>query len=103
MGRAIEGVIGTWPAARRDGRLELEIIDATRAEPDSVAFYATAILADHGLGDVTFSVRSHQVSCALCGCLASPSPANPSCDECGAPLPRLDGPAVRCREIDRCA
>lgn len=99
MTRAIEGVIGSWPATRRQGRLLLDVRDATRAEPDSVAFYAAAILADHGLDDVTFSVHTRQVSCALCGCLASPSPADPSCDACGAPLPRLDGPAVLCREV----
>ncbi len=96
---ALDKVIGTWPASRKVGRLQLDIRDATRAEPGSVAFYATAILADRGLDDVTFSVHSRQVSCALCGCLASPTPANPSCDECGAPLPRLEGPAVVCREI----
>ena len=57
------------------------------------------ILGEHGYGDVTFSVRARQVECALCGCLASPTPSDPTCDQCGAPLPRRDGPAVTCREV----
>jgi hypothetical protein len=103
VGRAIEGVVGSWPPSRTDGQLELEIRDATRAEAEAVAFHAAAILADRGLPDVTFSVLTHAVTCALCGAAAAPSPANPSCDGCGAPLPHVPGPAIVCREVAPCA
>ncbi|MFV2063819.1 MAG: hypothetical protein ACC726_09960 [Chloroflexota bacterium] len=96
---ALAKVVARWPDVRRAGQLELEIRDATRAEADSVAFYATALLAERGLEEVTFTVRSRGVECVLCGCLATPSPADPSCNQCGAPLPRRDGPAVVCREV----
>jgi hypothetical protein len=103
VGRAIEGVIHDWPPSRTQGQLELEIRDATRAEAEAVAFHASAILADRGLPDVTFSVSTQTLTCALCGTAAAPSPANPSCDACGAPLPQVEGPAVVCREVTPCA
>jgi hypothetical protein len=104
VGVAIEKVIHAWPASGRGGQLELEIRDATRAEAGSVAFYAAAILADHGFATTTFTVESHDVHCALCGARASaPSPSDPQCDTCGAPLPQVPGPAVVCREVAPCA
>jgi Zn finger protein HypA/HybF involved in hydrogenase expression len=96
---ALERVIGTWREAHHGGHIELEIRDATRAESGAVAFYAAAILADRGLDDVAVSVTTDESWCAICGAQAAPSPANPQCDTCGAPLPRLDGPAVVAREL----
>jgi len=104
VGSAIERAISDWPATGRGGHLELEIRDATRAEAGSVAFYAAAILADHGFGSTTFTVVSSDVHCALCGELAvTASPADPQCGHCGAPLPQVPGPAVVCREVAPCA
>jgi len=100
---ALETVIHDWPVARKRGQLELEILDATRAEAGAVGFYASAILHEHGLDEVTFTVVTHALACELCGSMANPSPANPSCDQCGAPLPRVQGPAVVCREVAPCA
>jgi hypothetical protein len=100
VGAAIEKVIHAWPATRTGGQLEIEIRDATRAEAGSVAFYAAAILADHGFATTTFTVVSHDVHCALCGTLAAEaSPSDPQCQRCGAPLPQVAGPAVVCREV----
>ena len=96
---ALERVIGAWPSTGRGGHIELEIRDATRAEPEAVTFYATAILAERGFDEVTISVRTNEVRCALCGERAVASPANPQCDACGAPLPRLEGPAVVARAM----
>ena len=99
VGAAIERVVRGWPASRTGGRLELEIRDATRAEAGAVAFYASAILADRGFTDVDVAVSSAEVRCALCDEVApSASPADPQCHACGAPLPRVEGPAVVCRE-----
>jgi hypothetical protein len=101
VGGALEKVIHAWPESKKEGHLELEIRDATRAEAGSVEFYAAAILADHGYGDVTFDVITHPVHCALCGAVApSASPTDPQCNECGAPLPQVEGPSVVCREIE---
>jgi hypothetical protein len=100
VGGAIERVISGWPADRRGARLELRIRDATRAEADSVSFYTHAILADRGFGDTTFNVETAPTSCELCGVVAvGASPTDPQCNECGAPLPRIEGPAVVCREL----
>jgi hypothetical protein len=104
VGGAIEKVIGDWPASGTGGQLELEIRDATRAEAESVAFYAQAILADHGFSTTTFTVITNDVRCALCGELAThAAPTFPQCDRCGAPLPQVPGPAVVCREVAPCA
>lgn len=104
VGTAIEKVIHDWPASGRGGHLELEIRDATRAEAEAVAFYAAAILADHGFASTTFTVVSNDVHCALCGDLATTaSPTDPQCNRCGAPLPQVPGPAVVCREVAPCA
>ena len=104
VGGAIEKVIHDWPTAGRGGQLELEIRDATRAEAGSVAFYAAAILADHGFSTTTFTVVTNDVHCALCGELAiTAAPTDPQCDHCGAPLPHVPGPAVVCREVAPCA
>lgn len=101
---AIEKVIASWPRTGQGGQLELEIRDATRAEAESVAFYAAAILADRGFDTTSFTVTTNDVHCALCGELAvKASPADPQCDHCGAPLPQVPGPAVVCREVARCA
>jgi hypothetical protein len=96
---ALDRVIGTWLEYHDGGHIELEIRDATRAEPEAVAFYATAILADRGYPNVSVSVRTDESWCAVCGVLAAPTPADPQCDTCGAPLPRLEGPAVVAREL----
>jgi hypothetical protein len=104
VGTAIEKVIHDWPAEGTGGQLELEIRDATRAEAGSVAFYAAAILEDHGFHTASFTVMTHDVRCALCGTVAgAPSPADPQCETCGAPLPQVPGPAVVCREVAPCA
>jgi hypothetical protein len=104
VGGAIEKAIHDWPASGRGGHLELEIRDATRAEAGAVAFYAAAILADHGFSNTTFTVVSNDVHCALCGELATTaSPTDPQCNHCGAPLPQVPGPAVVCREVAPCA
>jgi Zn finger protein HypA/HybF involved in hydrogenase expression len=101
---AIEKVIAGWPKTGTGGQLELEIRDATRAESESVAFYAAAILAEHGYETTTFTVTTNDTHCALCGELAvKASPADPQCDHCGAPLPQVPGPAVVCREVAPCA
>lgn len=101
---AIEKVIAGWPASGQGGQLELQIRDATRAESESVAFYAAAILGERGYGSATFTVSTSDVSCALCGELAAhPSPSDPQCGHCGAPLPQVPGPAVVCREVAPCA
>lgn len=104
VGGAIEKVIRDWPASGRGGQLELEIRDATRAAAESVAFYAAAILADHGYATTTFTVVTSDVHCALCRELATTaSPTDPQCNHCGAPLPQVPGPAVVCREVAPCA
>jgi hypothetical protein len=104
VGTAIEKVLHDWPATGMGGQLELEIRDATRAQAESVAFYAAAILADHGFATTMFTVVSHDVHCALCGALAdAASPSDPQCDRCGAPLPQVPGPAVICRVVAPCA
>ena len=63
VGGAIEKVIRDWPKSGTGGQLELEIRDATRAEAESVAFYASAILADHGYG--THHLHGHHQRRAL--------------------------------------
>jgi hypothetical protein len=104
VARAIDKVIHDWPASGTGGQLELEIRDATRAEAGAVAFYAAAILADHGFDTTTFTILTRDVHCALCGQLAiEASPADPQCSHCGAPLPQVPGPAVVCREVAPCA
>jgi hypothetical protein len=104
VGSAIEKVIRDWPECGKGGQLELEIRDATRAESEAVAFYAAAILAEHGYGSTTFTVTVNDVHCSLCGELATTaSPTDPQCNPCGAPLPQVAGPAVVCREVARCA
>ena len=101
---AIEKVIADWPKSGTGGQLVLEIRDATRAEAEAVAFYAEAVLADHGHGSATFTVLTDDVHCALCGEHAvNASPADPQCGYCGAPLPQMPGPAVVCREVVPCA
>jgi len=104
VGGAIEKVIAGWPSSGTGGQLELEIRDATRAEAESVAFYAQAILAEQGFSTTTFTVTTSDVHCALCGELAtSAAPTDPQCNHCGAPLPQVPGPAVVCREVAPCA
>jgi hypothetical protein len=104
VGAAIDKVIHDWPADGTGGQLELEIRDATRAEAGSVAFFAAAILADHGFPTTTFTVLTRDVRCALCGApAAAASPSDPQCQACGAPLPQVPGPAVVCREVVPCA
>jgi len=104
VGGAIEKVIHDWPTSGTGGQLELEIRDATRAEAEAVAFYTSAILADHGFNTTTFTVTTSDVHCSLCGELAvTASPADPQCNHCGAPLPQVPGPAVVCREVAPCA
>jgi hypothetical protein len=101
---AIDKVIASWPKTGQGGQLELEIRDATRAEAESVAFYAAAILADRGFSSTTFTVSTSDVHCALCHELAtSAAPTDPQCNHCGAPLPQVPGPAVVCREVSPCA
>jgi hypothetical protein len=101
---AIEKVIRDWPATGSGGQLELEIRDATRAEAGAVAFYTTAILAEHGFTTTTFTVVTSDVHCTLCGELAThAAPSDPQCDHCGAPLPQVPGPAIVCREVSSCA
>ena len=104
VGGAVEKVIHDWPKSGKGGQLEFEIRDATRAEARAVAFYASAILSDHGYSSTTFTVTTDSIHCALCGEMSTTaSPANPQCDHCGAPLPQVPGPAVVCREVARCA
>ncbi len=104
VGGAIEKVIHDWPESGTGGQLELEIRDATRAEAEAVAFYAAAILAEHGYSTTTFTVTTSDVHCGLCGELAvTASPTDPQCNHCGAPLPQVPGPAVVCREVSPCA
>ena len=104
VGGAIDKVIRDWPEGGRGGQLELEIRDATRAEAESVAFYASAILAEHGYHSTTFTVTTDSVHCELCGELATTAaPTDPQCNHCGAPLPQVPGPAVVCREVVPCA
>lgn len=104
VGNAIEKVIRDWPAEGKGGHLELEIRDATRAEAKAVAFYAAAILAEHGFTTTTFTVTTSDVHCSLCGELATTaSPTDPQCNHCGAPLPHVPGPAVVCHEVARCS
>jgi hypothetical protein len=101
---AIDKVIADWPSTGTGGQLELEIRDATRAEPDSVAFHAAAILAHRGHASTSFTVTTNDVHCVICGVLAiKASPADPQCDHCGTPLPTVPGPAVVCRVIAPCA
>ena len=86
------------------GSSSSRIRDATRAEAGSVAFYAAAILADHGFTTTTFTVFTSDVHCAVCGELAATAaPRDPQCHRCGAPLPQVPGPAVVCREVAPCA
>ncbi len=104
VGGAIEKVIAGWPKSGCGGQLELEIRDATRAEAGAVAFYASAILAQHGYPSTTFTVQTNDVHCELCGELATTaSPSHPQCGHCGAPLPQVPGPAVVCHEVAPCA
>ena len=104
VGGAIDKVIRDWPAAGRGGQLELEIRDATRAEAEAVAFYASAILAERGHESASFTVTTDTVHCELCGELAlAAAPTDPQCNHCGAPLPQVPGPAVVCREVAPCA
>ena len=77
VGGAIEKVIHDWPESGTGGQLELEIRDATRAEAGAVAFYAQAILEEHGFSTTTFTVVTNDVHCVLCGELATT--AAPSC------------------------
>lgn len=104
VGGAIEKVIHDWPKSGTGGQLELEIRDATRAEAETVASQATAVLVEHGYRTTTFTVSTSDTHCELCGDLAiTASPAEPWCDHCGAPLPQVPGPAVVCREVAPCA
>ncbi len=90
-------------AARAEGRadeagawrhLELEIVDPTRATPEALAFYAPAILDELGIVDVGFDIFTRAARCAMCGRLTHPEPSDPVCQECGAPIPRTEGPAI---------
>ncbi len=104
VGGAIEKVIAGWPKSGCGGQLELEIRDATRAEAGAVAFYASAILVDHGFDTTTFTVTTNDVHCGICRELATTAaPTDPQCNHCGAPLPQVPGPAVVCREVAPCA
>lgn len=94
---AIDEVIAGWSPGRGSRWLHLEVVDGTRAQPEAVRFLALAILADRGLDDVTVTVTARSMPCPSCGREVWPSIAHPLCD-CGAPLPSVPGPALRCRE-----
>ncbi len=91
---AIERAVDDWKPADRGRHLEIVVADPTRAEAEAVRFYAEALLADHGLADVTFTVRVRMARCELCGARSRPTPSDPCCSRCGAPLPTKAGPAI---------
>ncbi|GEM_PF-5775970 len=74
--------------------LELEIVDPTRATPEALSFYAPAILDELGVVEVGFDIFTRAARCAMCGRLTHPEPSDPVCQECGAPIPRTEGPAI---------
>jgi hypothetical protein len=110
---AIDEAFDAWPSLASDGRMTVQIVDPTRAEARAVAFYARALLSELGLDGMTLSVRTDAVECRLCGAASVPTPVEPLCDACGAPLPRSSGPAIVCQPdeaadasqggVERCA
>lgn len=93
---AIDEAFEAWPSLASDGRMAVSIVDPTRAEASAVEFYARALLGELGLDGMTLSVRTEPVACELCGAASVPTPVEPCCEACGAPLPRSTGPAIVC-------
>src|SRR5262245_29936706 len=85
---------GLAMAGGRPGPVTFRIRDPVRAESDAVRFYARELLRDRGLGTLRLDVRVLRARCADCGAWVRPSPANPICSRCNAPLPARPGPAV---------
>lgn len=96
---AIDEVVRDWAPTRTTGVLRLEIRDATRAEADSVAFLAAALLQDLGLGHVSFTVDTDVVRCGSCAAIVTPTVSHPVCDGCGTPLPSRRGRSVVCHDV----
>lgn len=88
---AIEGALDTLGPV---DHLGFVIRDPTRAEEDSVRFLAAALLRDRGLGTTTFDVRVRSVRCSECRRVTRPTPRDPVCGRCGAPIPPRLGPAI---------
>lgn len=91
---AIASVVEGWRPDSPGGHLEIVVRDPTRATAEAVDFYARALLAELGLDGVTFRVHVKFARCELCGSLTRPSPQNPFCTRCRAPIVALEGPAI---------
>jgi hypothetical protein len=85
------------PPGRSDaatGAVRLTIRDPLRAEPDSVAYLASALLRLRGDREPTVVVEVADRACDACGETGRPSPTSPTCPACGLPLRPLPGPAI---------
>jgi hypothetical protein len=97
--RAIERALTARPGSL-DGRLEIEILDPTRADGEAVRFFAGPILAHAGLEGVAIDIAVRPVTCAMCATSCVPEPHDPFCTACGAPLPVGSGPAIVARFVE---
>jgi hypothetical protein len=85
--RGLTATSGTRP-------LTLLIRDPVRAESQAVRFYAREFLRDWGFGTLRLEVRTLRTRCSECGSWVRPTPADPVCSRCGAPIATRSGPAV---------
>jgi hypothetical protein len=74
--------------------LTLLVRDPVRAEGGAVRFYARELLREQGLETIRMQVRTLRRRCSECGSWVRPSPTNPVCSRCEAPIPALPGPSV---------
>lgn len=93
---AIDEALAVWPSYGPDGPMTIEILDPTRAEEGAVGFYAEVLLEQRGFDRMRLSIQARSAECRLCGSVSSPTPVDPCCESCGAPIPRTPGPAITC-------
>jgi hypothetical protein len=94
VARALEAGLAASTRGGPPRRVTLVIRDPLRAEAGSVRFYAAHLLAERGMGDARVVVRVRPATCELCGARCRPTPSDPFCPECRAPLRPAAGPAL---------
>lgn len=94
VGAAIDRALRDQEPGERVDRLEIVVRDPTRAQGDAVRFYATAILEERGMSGTDVDVRVQLARCGQCEARCHPTPTDPFCSHCGAPVPPIRGHAV---------
>jgi hypothetical protein len=74
--------------------LRFLIRDPVRADEGSVRFLAAELLRARGLGGVRLDVEVATVRCGECRSFVLPTPLEPICPRCRAPIPPTSGPAI---------